>query len=270
MQVTWVLEPQVFSQEYRFIPQALREAGHAMVTWDDDWWRSGAWPRIVDHAVVFHGSLGNAARVRSDLPWIPGAYCDVEAFHCSKWYPGAQHWLLHRQWRILPAKELAEKTTTVLASLGSPDCVFIRPDSPLKPFSGRVLQGQGITLEAMDYGFYYDDERLPVIVAPVRSVGREWRYVVVDRKVIAGSAYQAAGRSALADNPGGAAWTFATEIAAGLVPPEDVYVMDICEADGRLWLLELNPFSGADLYACDPRAVVTAVSEIAKRAASHA
>ena len=26
--------------------------------------------------------------------------------------------------------------------------------------------------------------------------------------------------------------------------------MDVCEADGRLWLLELNPFSGADLYAC--------------------
>jgi hypothetical protein len=41
--------------------------------------------------------------------------------------------------------------------------------------------------------------------------------------------------------------------------------MDVCEADGALWLLELNPFSGADLYFCPATAVVAAVSDAAAR-----
>ena len=54
-------------------------------------------------------------------------------------------------------------------------------------------------------------------------------------------------------------------ISADLEPPDDVYVMDICEADAELRLLELNPFSGADLYACNHTEVVTAVSQLASR-----
>ncbi len=35
--------------------------------------------------------------------------------------------------------------------------VFVRPDSPLEPFSGRVLERGRISLQALDHGFYYDD-----------------------------------------------------------------------------------------------------------------
>ena len=84
--------------------------------------------------------------------------------------------------------------------------------------------------------------------------------MVVDGAVVAGSAYAADGRRALPDDPGGEAWAFAAQIAADLPAPERVYVLDVCEADGGLALLELNPFSGADLYACDPGAVVDAVA----------
>jgi hypothetical protein len=143
--------------------------------------------------------------------------------------------------------------------------VFVRPDSPLKPFSGRVLKRDGITLKALDYGFYYEDDQLPVVIAPVRAVEREWRYVVVDRRVIAGSAYLAAGRTALPADPHGATWQFAETVATDLEPPEAVYVMDVCEADGTAHLLELNPFSGADLYACNRMDVIRAVSQAASR-----
>src|SRR6185503_18012296 len=113
---------------------------------------------------------------------------------------------------------------------------------------------------------YYDDPTIPVVVAPVRTIGREWRYVVVDQAVVAGSAYPAADRSARADDPGGEAWAFAAQVAAQMEPPERVYVLDVCEVDGRLWLLEINPFSGADLYACAPGDVVAAVSAAAATA----
>ncbi len=55
-------------------------------------------------------------------------------------------------------------------------------------------------------------------------------------------------------------WRFAAHIAAALEPPEPVYVLDVCECDGELHLLELNPFSGADLYDCDLDTIVRAVA----------
>ena len=143
--------------------------------------------------------------------------------------------------------------------------MFVRPDSPLKPFAGRVLNVDDVTLDALDYGFYYDDATLPIVVAPVQSVGSEWRFVVVRSRVVAGSAYDPATRSALSDTPASEAWRLANVIASGLSPPDDVYVLDICVAGGGLRLLELNPFSGADLYACSATDVVTAVSEFARK-----
>lgn len=100
-----------------------------------------------------------------------------------------------------------------------------------------------------------------------RNERREWRYIVVSRRVVTGSAYQALGRAAMPDDPGNQPWEFASRIANQLDPPEDVYVMDICEADGKLCLLELNPFSGADLYHCNLDDVVAAVSTAASQTA---
>lgn len=160
--------------------------------------RSGAepgerWPPVRDSAVVFHGSLGNADRIRRTLPWRQAPTCDAEAFRCSAWYPPARPWLIHGDWLVLPANALAEDPAATLAALGMPEAVFVRPDSALKPFSGRILRADSISLTALDHGFYFDDASLPVILAPVRSVGREWRFVVVDRRVTAGSAYASDG-----------------------------------------------------------------------------
>jgi hypothetical protein len=260
--VTWVLERDAFSSGDERLVSAL--SGHQIIAWQDERWESGLWPRLEGGAVVFHGSLGNAARIVTELPWRPGAFCNVQAFACSAWYPRALPWLLNRDWRVLLASELVANAGRVLDELGNPARVFVRPDSPLKPFSGRVLAADRISLSALDHGFYYDDADIPVVVAPVQEVGREWRYVVVDRRVVAGSAYAATGRAALPDDPKGAAWSFAARVAAELPPPERVYVLDVCEAAGQLRLLELNPFSGADLYACDCEVLVPAVSAVAR------
>lgn len=128
-----------------------------------------------------------------------------------------------------------------------------------------MLDVDSISLKALDHGFYYEDERLPVIVAPVANIEREWHFVVVDRQVIAGSGYNAETRSASAASENSRARELAAEIAHSMEPPSPVYVLDICEVDDKCCLLELNPFGGADLYDCDPQAIVKAVSDHAIR-----
>ncbi len=250
----WVVESNVFASGFD-LTAAARAAGHQVTVWDDDWWSSARWPSWTSGGVVFHGSLGNAARIASDLPWRPGSFCDVAAFRCSSWYPRAQSWLLNADWHVMPADRLVASPPPI-------ERLFVRPDSPLKPFSGRVLERSGLTLAALDFGFYFDDPSLPVLVAPAQQVEREWRYVVADGRIVAGSAYEAEGRHPIPDDPSGEPWRFAAAVAESLPPPEAVYVLDVCLAGGEFKLLELNPFSGADLYACSAEDVVRAVSEV--------
>ena len=115
-------------------------------------------------------------------------------------------------------------------------------------------------MSALDFGFYYDDPDLPILVAPCLAVGEEWRFVIVDGNVVEGSGYLATGRSALVAVPLAAAWAFAGMVAQACDAPQSVYVMDVAQVEGELRVLELNPFSGADLYACDRAAIVRALA----------
>ncbi|MEO0965790.1 MAG: ATP-grasp domain-containing protein [Planctomycetota bacterium] len=257
----WVLERGIFDDVEAFASSA-RAAGHIAHWWDDDWLTSKKWPRFEGEVVGFHGSLGNAAFIQSETNWNPGAWCNVDRFCCSAWYPAAKPWLVHRTWEILPVSEFVAEPDRVLASIGAEETCFVRPDSPLKPFSGRVLQRDRISLEALDHGFYFDDENLPIVVAPVQTVGQEWRFVVIDQRIVTGSGYDADSRTTNRSEGNSSAQAFAQQIANELPAPDTVYVLDICECDDQLKLLELNPFGGADLYGCDPALIIKAIDEL--------
>lgn len=255
---TWVLERDVFPDNHDALASVVMDAQATVVTWRDEWWSDERWPRL-DDVVVFHGSLGNADRVNRELPWTPGAFCSTAQFACSKWWPQADEYLLTPRY--------AFTTVADLVQTGPPEdfgtSVFVRPDSPLKPFSGRVLERGQITLGSLDHGFYYDDDALPIVVAPAVTVTDEWRLVVVGGAVVAGSDYTPRGR--LAGGPLSSshkAWEYAADLASKLEAPDPVFVLDVCESDTGLHLLELNPFSGADLYGCNRQAVVQAVQDL--------
>ena len=48
--------------------------------------------------------------------------------------------------------------------------------------------------------------------------------------------------------------------------PDPIFMLDVCESEGRLWLVELNSFSGSWLYQCDLEVVVAEASRLAARA----
>jgi hypothetical protein len=261
--LTWVLESGVFPVSHEGLRIAIQQRGEKILDWQDDWVTNDGLPALSGSPAVFHGSLGNAAMIASRNLWCPGAYCAVPKFCCSAWYEDARSWLLHRKWHILPADEFVQRADAVFDSIGAADRAFVRPDSPLKPFSGRVVSRDRATLAALDHGFYYEDTTIPVVVAPICENGHEWRFIIVRRTVVAGSAYDPQTRRAVNELASSGAWEFAAHVAGELPPPEDIYVMDLCESAGDLCLLELNPFSGADLYASPAPEIVATVSTVA-------
>ena len=257
--ITWILEPDVYTECHDKLREALKLRGHKIIDWDDLWWTDGIPKSIPTNPIVFHGSLGNASRINQEMSWIPGSFCTVENFKCSNYFEKAQKWLLHKEWKVLPASQLVANPIAFENESELCEKIFVRPDSPLKPFSGRVLEVDKISLRSLDHGFYYEDENLPVVVAPIRNIGSEWRFVICNNKVITGSGYVADTRSPTELSSDDKVWSYAAKVANDIEAPEIVYVLDVCECDGDLHLIELNPFSGADLYACDSTKIVNAV-----------
>jgi hypothetical protein len=259
--VTWVLEgPQPA------LATAVEAAGHRLVKWDDAWWATDQWPDVLDGPVLFHGTLATADQIGRALPrWSPGAYCAAAAFRCSAWYRRARPWLLHQRWRGIAASALAADPEGALAPLGAPELVFLRPDGGLAA-AAQILPRAELRLAVLALAHHHGDPDLRVVVAPARRIGRQWRYVVADRQVIAGSAHE----PAAAADPSHPAWALAAEVAERLPAPEEVYVLEICEADDQLRLRALAPFSGSDLLAAPAAPIVAAVSVVASHAWSAA
>ncbi len=275
-----MLEPDIFAAGSHPLKSAAARAGHRVVQWNDEWWNTPQLPTY-ESPVVFHGSLGNAARVAELATWRPGAFCNTAGFHCSAWYPRAAPWLVHQLHVLSTVSEFAGNPLGVAGHLaprdgpgnpsglaghlaGSEGNIFVRPDSPLKPFSGRVVSVQRFTPSAVDYGFYFDDLALPIVLTPTVSLGDEYRFVVVQRSVVTGCRYQAQGRKAAGTDVPPAVASLAEQIAHAFDAPDPVYVLDLVDTADGPRLLEINPFSGADLYDCDLFAVVDSVAAIAQ------
>jgi hypothetical protein len=119
-----------------------------------------------------------------------------------------------------------------------------------------------LTAAHLDHGYYYEDIELPIVLAPEASFGSEWRFIVAEGHVVASSAYEAAMRRGAGASVPREAHEIAERITAILPAPDPVFVLDLVDTPDGIRLLELNPFSGADLYDCNPDNVVTAVAAL--------
>jgi hypothetical protein len=274
MDVWWWIETGVFPHTAPRVIAAIDElaASGAGVRWLP--YEDGQ-PPVAPPAgacVVFWGSLGAVYEQRVAARWTPGAIGELERFRCSAYQAqlgeggGGDARFANAGAVFTTVSELVGDPRAVLGRLGDPARVFVRPDSAAKPFSGRTLEVASLSLAALDYGFYYDDAQLPIAVSAVKQIGREWRFVVADGALVASSEYVASRRGAGAEVPD-AAREVADRVARAAWQAAPVYVVDVGEVNAgpALRVMELNPFSGADLYACDAHAVVEAVSRVARR-----
>lgn len=129
---------------------------------------------------------------------------------------------------------------------------FVKPSRDLKAFDAGILK-EGMTIEAFIMSKsrqrFFMEELL--VVSPVRVVLDEYRFFVVNKEVITGSAYrrnQIAGEDVFVPD---LIWKKAIEYAK-LYQPHDVFTMDLALTDdGEITIIEYNCFNCSGVYLCD-------------------
>jgi hypothetical protein len=105
-----------------------------------------------------------------------------------------------------------------------------------------------------------------VVVASPRPIGREWRLIVVEDRIVASSQYaEGRARAITTGSPHEVRSFTAAMLADVRWRPDPIFMVDVCESGDQLWLVELNSFSSSWLYQCDLSTVVREASALAIR-----
>lgn len=220
-----------------------------------------------DDCVIGYGTYPFVRQIQLHRRWSPGAWCAAENLDCTAYYAYFGGFLLNRNYAIMPGVEAIRQGEWLFSTFGGDGGVFLRPAGCQKLFVGRCVAKDAFAAALSPA--LYDPTTLVVIAAP-RPIAREWRLVVSGDRVIGASQYAAGGTRAI--TPG--APDDVREFAAAMLAvvrwrPDPIFMLDICESGGRLWLVELNSFSSSWLYQCDLASVVGEASELADRVSAR-
>jgi hypothetical protein len=270
--VNWLIDADQFDGYRDDLVACIRSLGHEVrfvhtpsppYRWEDEGCSyRRAFPK--DACVVTHGDIELVTRVRREKLWKPGAFATIEKFACSSYYRWFGRFILNQDHVMLPFGELDRKRDYLFDKFGTDNRIFIRPDSPLKFFTGQVATRDTFDADLEFMAFHEFPTSSIVIFSSAKSIRAEWRFVVANRKIVAGCQYKSDGQLDLQPHYEPAAFDLAGTIAAEEYQPDHVWVMDICQTDANnLHLLEIGGFSFSDLYLCDKLSIVKAVSEAA-------
>ena len=269
MRPAWLIEAGVYGDEVGPLLAEVRQQGMSAEVVPYQALKKGAPPVIAggqplapDGCVLGYGTYPFAQQIIRHHRWRPGAWCSAENLDCAAYYPHFRHFLLNQRYTILPGVEAIRDADRLFAEFGRDGRVFARPTSAHKLFVGRCIDRESFAAALAPTRY---DPATQVVIASPQPIGREWRLVVVGERVVAGSQYAVAGEKEIDGERPPEVVSFAESMLAE-VPwrPDPAFMLDVCESDGRLWLVELNSFSGSWLYRCDLPAVVSAASDLAE------
>ena len=221
-----------------------------------------------EDCVVFYGSLNLARQLQREKPWVPGPICNFKNLCCKTYYSYWGNYLFNQDYIMLPMLEIKRRREEIFKQFGIDDTIWIRPDSGAKTFAGQIVPLEFLDKDFDLFGSYAGkpiDEIIAVISSP-KVIEKEWRIVVVDKKVRAYSQYKKDGKLDISsewDDDTYNAWHYAYKIAKEEWQPDIAYTLDICKSNGKYYLLEANSFSCSGLYSCDFNPIVYSVSKAA-------
>lgn len=275
MKVKWLLESDVFEEGLEYLQQAITDQGMEYKICNYVPFQQGG--KFLDlfektDCVVFYGSLQFASQVQKYAPWIPGVYRTLANYDCTYYYPRLNKHLLNEKYIMLPFGELERRKDFLFSVLSEDNCLFVRPSSGYKTFTGKVVSQETWKRDVELFGFYEVKPEELVVVANPQNLTGEWRLVVVEGKIITASQYrnELSHLGGLTKFVGGAPddiLAYAQQVLDETqFAPDPVWCLDMCRTlKGEIKVLEIGCFSCAGLYMCNKEAIVKEIGRIALR-----
>lgn len=270
-QVIWYLDEGILERlvyDKRGLPDVLRSRGYevVLVSRNDDGSFGEVYPRTEQPAVLY----GSHSFVKALTPggrFQPGGLGVNERTQATQYMSNLPlDWFLNRDgifmtWSMFKAYRGIQQIAD-----DWPEGLFIRPNSGFKTFAGQRVTAADFDdhVKTLDQTSGVVAETL-ILVNRLAPIEGEFRFVIADKKVIAGSEYRWDGKLDVRRDWPQSCWDMAQRVADHEWQVDIAYTCDVALLDGEPRIVELNGFSCAGLYACDLEKVVDGVSRAAAR-----
>jgi len=218
-------------------------------------------PKIREYQgpMIAYGTTTLIRNVDRDRSWVPGLWFDSKEFKPSSWSSKMGEDSLNKG-KILSIKDVSFMFETE-------KYLFIRPNSDLKIFSGNVFTVNDynrLINNIKENNYVRLSLHTEVIVSTPLPIRAEWRFVIVDGKVITGSQYRLMGRLKYEEKVDPEAWKLAEKIANKDWQVSKAYVLDIALVKDEYKVIEVNCVNASGFYKCNITEIIKSLSQLAK------
>lgn len=192
------------------------------------------------------------------------------SLNITDYYAYLEKWLLNADYCILPLADLSRRVAlaedpAIDNLMGNKNRLFVRPNSPLKPFPGSVYSRKELAdLQGLTRRYYLDSPDRLVAIAKVNEIEAEWRVVIAQGQVLSSSQYKQSGKFHYQQGMPDEVKKLAQEVAKCSWQPDPIWVLDLCWSKGNAYVLEINFLSCSALYKCNLNPIIQEASRIAQ------
>lgn len=187
------------------------------------------------------------SRMASEKGFSPGSFSN-ENFNYASW---TQHWSKEN---MLNGEYLKQKVTDIQIP-EQWDSVFARPLEDDKLITGGLFKKDDLLMAlATKITDVHKDKFL--ILSEKKVIRAEYRFFVIDGKVVTGSLYKIRVQLITSDSIDKEAFVFAQKMVDSWVPSQ-AFVIDIALTDKGPKIIEVNNISSAGLYKSDVSKILT-------------
>lgn len=262
MNVLWVIEEDAFDDNANKIADIAVTNGMRAVKKKYVPFSNAIDLEVHDGEVVIPYCSVNMAKQLKEYCWF-----DLENLKCSTYHSYFGEYLLQKCSMFTTWNELKRQKNFLYKQFGIAGRIFIKPDQNTKSFCGQL-----VSEFSFDEWWHWVNDlnavspRSLVLVARPEEITNEYRFVVIDKKVITGSQYSNNHELCIRSSFSESSYDFACMIANNEWQPDEVYVLDVAETfrdDGSKSsaLLEFGSVNCAGLYACDIEKFVIELSK---------
>jgi hypothetical protein len=205
--------------------------------------------------IIPYGS-SKLSRLAKEMGW-KGMFFDLSQFRCDVWNANRDD-MLNFDAEFMTVAELEQR----FAGVPDDEVFHIRPMEDLKAFNGTITTAKEIRRwqHSDDSGSFSFKKTTQCVISSPKKILAEWRWFIVNGKVISGSSYKMNGQRlvqrATEQDIVDEAQSFADKWL-----PSNVCVMDLALTDDGPKVIEFNCFNSSGFYYHDKKAIVKAVSD---------
>ncbi len=209
-----------------------------------------------DTFYVVYGSTTLILNAAKDSRLCTGVFFDPELFNTENYIRKWGTRMLNHDSRLTTLSALAAEAHDIASEW------FLRPNEDDKSFSGAVMTFEEIRQFTQNLQDSNNPSLTPetlISVSAPKTIEKEWRHFIVDKKVVNSGRYMLHGELAISSEDIPEALVQFVEDSCEIYSPHAIFVMDTALYNGEFRIIECNCFNGTGFYSHDIQTIVREV-----------